>query len=264
MPSGYGSPAELLRKAEFEPVSALAEYRSALRQRLMAGASGADVMTGLTEFVDRLIIARYKKARRNSGEKAQIAGDQYCCLVALGGYGFRELAPYSDIDVMFLFREEAGEAAPALFKEVLHHLWDLGFQVGHSMRTIHDCIDLAGKDLTIRTSMMSARLLTGSPYLFQEFNRRYAQEVVGSEVGKFIEQKVEERRREYVKFGETVYLLEPNVKKSKGGLRDFHLLRWAGMARFQTATLQDLTDRGFLSRQDCIDRKSTRLNSSHG
>ncbi len=252
MPPGNGSPAELLRKAEFEPVSALAEYRSALQQRLMAGASGADVMTALTEFVDRLIIGRYKNAMRKSGEVAQVAGDQYCCLVALGGYGFRELAPHSDIDVMFLFREEAGEAAPALFKEVLHHLWDLGFQVGHSMRTIEDCIDLAEKDLTIRTSMMSARFLTGSPYLFQEFNRRYAQEVVGRGVGNFIEQKVEERRREYVKFGQTVYLLEPNVKKSKGGLRDFHLLRWAGMARFQSATLQDLADRGFLSRQDCL------------
>ena len=252
MPAFSGSPAELLRKAEFEPVSALAEYRTALRQRLLAGASGADVMTALTEFVDRLIIARYKKAMRKSGEEAQVAGDRHCCLVALGGYGFRELAPYSDIDVMFLFREEAGESAPALFKEVLHHLWDLGFQVGHSMRTIHDCIDLAGKDLTIRTSMMSARFLTGSPYLFQEFNRRYAQEVVGNEVGKFIEQKVAERNREYVKFGQTVYLLEPNVKKSKGGLRDFHLLRWAGMARFQTSTLLDLADRGFLSRQDCL------------
>src|ERR1051325_9758745 len=97
----------------------------------MAGASGGDVMTALTEFVDRLILGRYKNAMRTSREKAQIAGDQYCCLVALGGYGFRELAPYSDIDVMFLFREEAGEAAPALFKEVLHHLWDLGFKVGH-------------------------------------------------------------------------------------------------------------------------------------
>ena len=120
-------------------------------------------MTALTEFVDGLIIARYRNAMRQAGEEAQVAGAQYCCLVALGGYGFRELAPYSDIDVMFLFREEAGESAPALFREVLHHLWDLGFQVGHSMRTIQDCIDLAGKDLTIRTSMMSARFLTGSP-----------------------------------------------------------------------------------------------------
>jgi [protein-PII] uridylyltransferase len=209
-------------------------------------------MAALTEFVDSLIIARYKNVMRQAGEVAQVAGAQHCCLVALGGYGYRELAPYSDIDVMFLFREEAGEAAPILFREVLHHLWDLGFQVGHSMRTIEDCIDLAGKDLTIRTAMMSARFMTGSPHLFQEFNRRYAREVVGRGRGRFIEQKVEERRREYEKFGQTVYLLEPNVKKSKGGLRDFHLLRWAGMARFQAATIQDLADRGFLSRQDCL------------
>jgi [protein-PII] uridylyltransferase len=173
-------------------------------------------------------------------------------LVALGGYGQRELAPYSDIDVMFLYCEEAEEMPPALFREVLHHLWDLGFQVGHSMRTVHDCIELAAEDLTIRTSMMSARFLAGSPYLFQKFHRRYFREVVGRGTGRFIEQKVEERRREYEKFGETVYLLEPNVKKSKGGLRDFHLLRWAGMARFQAATLQDLADGGLLSRQDFL------------
>jgi [protein-PII] uridylyltransferase len=252
MPSGNGSQNGLLRGAEPKPASALAEHRLVLRQRLLEGAQGADVMAALTEFVDGLIISRYKNAMRQAGEEAQVAGDQYCCLVALGGYGSRELAPYSDIDVMFLFREEAGERAPALFQAVLHHLWDLGFQVGHSMRTIHDCIELAAKDLTIRTSMMSARFLTGSPYLFQAFNRRYMREVVGRGVKNFIEQKVEERHREYVKFGQTVYLLEPNVKKSKGGLRDFHLLRWAGMARYQASTLQELADRGFLSRQDCL------------
>ncbi|MGH7207936.1 MAG: [protein-PII] uridylyltransferase, partial [Nitrospiraceae bacterium] len=252
MTSDNELPAGLLHRAEFEPASALAGHRQALRQRLLDGASGAEVMTALTEYVDGLIIGKYKNAMRQAGEGAQVAGAQYCCLVALGGYGQRELAPYSDIDVMFLHREEAGEVAPALFREVLHHLWDLGFQVGHSMRTIHDCIELAAKDLTIRTSMMSARFLTGSPYLFQEFNRRYLREVVGRGAGRFIEQKVEERRREYEKFGQTVYLLEPNVKKSKGGLRDFHLLRWAGMARFQAATLQDLADRGLLSRQDFL------------
>ena len=252
MPPENGSQPGLLHRAEAEPASALAGCRQALRQRLLKGSSGAEVMAALTEFVDGLIIGKYKNAMRQAGEGAQVAGAQHCCLVALGGYGFRELAPYSDIDVMFLFREEAGESAPTLFREVLHHLWDLGFQVGHSMRTIDDCIDLAGKDLTIRTAMMSARFMTGSPHLFQEFNRRYAREVVGRGRGRFIEQKVEERRREYEKFGQTVYLLEPNVKKSKGGIRDFHLLRWAGMARFQASTLQDLADRGFLSRQDLL------------
>ena len=250
--SNSGSPEGLSQRAETAPVSALAGHRQALRQRLLDGATGAEVMATLTEFVDDLIIGRYRNAMRQAGEGAQVAGAQHCCLVALGGYGQRELAPYSDIDVMFIYREEAGEAAPALFREVLHHLWDLGFQVGHSMRTIHECIELAGQDLSIRTAMMTSRFLAGSPNLFQDFHRRYFKEVVGRGVGRFIEQKMEERQREYVKFGQTIYLLEPNVKKSKGGLRDFHLLRWVGMARFLATTLQDLADRSLLSRQDCL------------
>ena len=247
-----GSSAELALGAETTPVSALAWHRQAIKQRLLDGATAAEVMAALTEFVDGLVRDRYRNAMKQAGEGAQIAGAQHCCLVALGGYGQREMAPYSDIDIMFLYSEEAGEAAPVLFREVLHHLWDLGFQVGHSMRTIQDCIELAGQDLSIRTAMMTARFLAGSPNLFQKFHRLYAKEVVGRGAGRFIEQKKEERQREYLKFGQTIYLLEPNVKKSKGGLRDFHLLRWAGMARFQAATVQDLADRSLLSRQDFL------------
>ncbi|MEW6542026.1 MAG: [protein-PII] uridylyltransferase [Nitrospirota bacterium] len=228
----------------------LAEQRRAIHQRLLDGASGAEVMAALTELVDGLIIGRYRNAVRSGDEEAQAAGTQQCCLVALGGYGRRELAPHSDIDVMLLYRPDAAQAASGLAKDVLHHLWDLGFQVGHSVRTIQDCVELAADDLTIRTSMMEARFLAGSPQLFQAFHRRYFRQVVGRGTDRFIEQKLEERRREYEKFGETVYLLEPNVKKSKGGLRDLHVLQWAGMARYQAATLQDLADRGILSRRD--------------
>ncbi|NOS81483.1 MAG: [protein-PII] uridylyltransferase [Nitrospira sp.] len=244
--------AELAPEAETTPVSALAWHRQAIKQRLLDGATAAEVMATLTEFVDGLVRDRYQSAMKQAGEGAQVAGAQHCCLVALGGYGQRELAPYSDIDIMFLYSEEAGEAAPILFREVLHHLWNLGFQVGHSMRTTKDCVELAGQDLSIRTAMMTARFLAGSPNLFQKFHRLYAKEVIGRGVGRFIEQKKEERQREYIKFGQTIYLLEPNVKKSKGGLRDYHLLRWVGMARFQAATIQDLADRSLLSRQDFL------------
>jgi [protein-PII] uridylyltransferase len=134
-------------------------------------------MAALTEFVDGLIIGRYRNAMRQAGEGAQVAGAQHCCLVALGGYGQQELAPYSDIDVMFLYSEKAGAAAPVLFREVLHHLWDLGFQVGHSMRTIHECIELAGQDLSIRTAMMTSRFLAGSS-ICSRFHRRYFRQVV--------------------------------------------------------------------------------------
>ncbi len=231
--------------------AALMEHRKAAEQRLLQGASGAEVVAARTDLVDRVILDRYRGAVRRVAETAG-PGVEQCCLVALGGYGRRELAPCSDIDVMFLYRPEAEGAAQALSREVLHYLWDVGFQVGHSVRTISDCVRLATDDLTIRTSMMEARFLAGNARLFQEFRQRYFRRVVGRSTNWFIDQKMEERRREYEKFGETVYLLEPNVKKSKGGLRDLHVLQWAGMARYQAATLQELADRGILSRPDLV------------
>lgn len=230
--------------------SALTERRELIQQRLLEGASGAEVMEALTELVDGLIIGRYRNGLRQLGEAAEVMASRSCCLVALGGYGRRELAPHSDIDLMVLFKPDAKEMIPDLVKTVLHPLWDAGFQVGHSVRTIQECLDLAAEDLTIRTSMMEARFLTGSADLFQEFHERYARRIAGKGVDTFIDQKLEERRREYEKFGETVYLLEPNVKKSKGGLRDLHVLQWVGMARYHAATIRELADRGILSRQD--------------
>ena len=228
----------------------LAGQRRTFHERLLAGASGMEIVSAFAEFVDGLVIGRYRNAVRTTDEKLSVAGLQHCCLVALGGYGRRELAPYSDVDLMFLYRPEAKDSVSVLSRDVLHHLWDVGFQVGHSVRTIRDCIDLASEDLTIKTSMMEARYLAGSPDLFQEFQRRYVGRVVTRAADRFIERKMEERRREYEKFGETVYLLEPNVKKSKGGLRDLHVLQWVGMVKYQAPTIQELTDRGILSRQD--------------
>lgn len=228
----------------------LAEQRQAIQQRLLAGASGDEVVAATTDLVDGLIIGRYRNAARTGGEVLTTAGFQHCCLVAIGGYGRRELAPHSDIDLMFLFHQDAAKVMPELVKQVLHPLWDSGFQVGHSVRTIQDCIDLGLADLTVRTSMMEARFLAGSPELFQQFHARYVRKVVSSGFDGYLDQKVTERQREYQKFGETVYLLEPNVKKSKGGLRDLHLLQWIGSARFQAPTIRELSDRGILSQAD--------------
>ena len=228
----------------------LAEQRQAIQQRLLAGASGDEVVAATTDLVDGLIVGRYRTAARTGGEALTTAGFQHCCLVAIGGYGRRELAPHSDIDLMFLFHQDAAKVIPELVKQVLHPLWDIGFQVGHSVRTIQDCIDLGLADLTVRTSMMEARFLAGSPELFQQFHARYVRKVVSSGFDGYLDQKVAERQREYQKFGETVYLLEPNVKKSQGGLRDLHLLQWIGSARFQAPTIRELSDRGILSQAD--------------
>lgn len=244
---------EMLQDFDVESANAtLDKQRHALFQRLLSGASGAEVVAAYTQFVDGLIIGRYRNALRKLEERVQPAGIQHCCLIALGGYGRRELAPYSDIDLMFLYRGDAVGAIESLSRDVLHHLWDLGFQVGHSVRTVQNCLQLGMADVTIRTSLMEARYLAGSADLFQEFERRYASRVVARRADQFLEAKVEERRREYEKFGDTVYLLEPNVKKSQGGLRDLHLLQWVGMAKHQAPTIQDLADRAILSRPDYL------------
>ena len=155
--------------------------------------------------------------------------------------------PHSDIDLMFLFHPDAAKVIPELVKQVLHPLWDSGFQVGHSVRTIQDCVDLGLADLTVRTSMMEARFLAGSAELFQQFHARYVRKVVSRRCDAYLEQKVAERQREYQKFGETVYLLEPNVKKSQGGLRDLHLLQWSGWRGIRRPRFVNCPTAGFCS-----------------
>ena len=228
----------------------VSDYREGLLQRLVDGASGSDVVSGFTEFVDGLLIGRYRDAAGELSTRLAAVPLQQCCVVALGGYGRRELAPFSDIDIMFLYRKEGGTVVQVLSRAVLHYLWDLGFQVGHSVRTIQDCVRLAAVDLTIRTSVMEARYLSGGRHLFHDFERRYWRRVGSRRVGHFIDQKVLERQKEYEKFGETVYVLEPNVKKSQGGLRDLHLLQWIGLVTHQASDIHVLADKGYLSRQD--------------
>ena len=223
--------------------------REGMLGRLREGASGTEVVSDFTSLVDTVLVGRYRNViRQRSGDAP--SGIRHCCLVAVGGYGRRELAPYSDIDVMMLYRAGGSTVVQDLSKHVFHHLWDLGFQVGHSVRSIHDCMVVAEGDLSAKTALMESRFLVGNPVVFQEFQRRFAKRVLGRRVGHFIREKLEEREQDYAKFGETVFLLEPNVKKSKGGLRDVHLLQWVGMARYQAVTLQELVDRGVLAHQD--------------
>ena len=225
--------------------------REGMLSRLREGASGTEVVSDFTSLVDTVLIGRYRSVvRQRSGDVP--SGMQHCCLVAVGGYGRRELSPYSDIDVMMLYRTGGATIVQDLSKQVFHHLWDLGFQVGHSVRSIHDCLVVADGDLSVKTALMESRFLVGSPAVFQEFQRRFAKRVLGRRVGSFIREKLHEREQDYAKFGETVFLLEPNIKKTKGGLRDVHLLQWIGMARYQASTLQELVDRGVLAHQDYV------------
>jgi len=225
------------------------EERQLLRQRLMGGATGAEVFQEFSDFMDRLLITRFREVIQ-AGTPAVRANWQHCCLVALGGYGRRELAPFSDIDVMVLTQGQQEDIAQAVSKGVFHRLWDLGFQVGHSVRSLSECLLIAEGDLTVCTSLMESRYLVGSSAVFQDFQRRFVRPVLNKKSENFISEKIQEREREYAKFGETVFLLEPNIKKSKGGLRDLHLLQWVAQARYGVGTIQELSNQGLIAFQD--------------
>ena len=225
------------------------EERQLLRQRLADGATGAEILQGFSDFMDRLLITRFREVIQGGPPSVRV-GWQHCCLVALGGYGRRELAPYSDIDVMVLTQGQQEDMAQAISKGVFHRLWDLGFQVGHSVRSLSECLLIAEGDLTVCTSLMEARYLVGSAEVFQDFQRKFSRRVLNRKTDHFIAEKIQEREREYAKYGETVFLLEPNIKKSKGGLRDLHLLQWVAQAQYGVGTIQDLSSQGLIAFQD--------------
>ncbi|MGV7227820.1 MAG: [protein-PII] uridylyltransferase, partial [Nitrospirales bacterium] len=227
----------------------LQEQREALHQRLREGATGGEVVQAFSDFVDALLIARFREVIQQGNAEIRSSWQQ-CSLVAMGGYGRRELAPYSDIDVMVLTQGNQAEMAHAISKGVFHRLWDLGFQVGHSVRSIAECLSIAETDLPACTSLMESRFLGGNPVVFQEFQRKFDRRILKRQSKRFILDKIEERQREYAKFGGTIFLLEPNIKKSKGGLRDVHLVQWVGQARFGAGTIQELSNRGVLAFQD--------------
>ena len=150
---------------------------------------------------------------------------------AHGGYGRRDVAPYSDVDLMILHAPGAEPRVAPLARRLLHDLYDVGLSLGQSVRTVSDACKLGLKDASIFTSLVESRYLAGSEPLFTRFQhrfrsaaRRHWRRVVGE-----IERSRDQERQQ---FGETVYLLEPNVKRSPGGLRDMQLLRWVGFARY--------------------------------
>jgi [protein-PII] uridylyltransferase len=157
------------------------------------------------------------------------------------------LNPGSDVDVMFLYRRDMDEYVGAILHHVLYVLWDLGFSVGHSCRSLADAQRMMDTDLTARTAMLEARLLAGYPAVFGDMQERVWRGLQGRRVQQYIAEKLDEQKRRHEKFGGSVYLQEPNIKEGPGGLRDFHVALWIARARHRLATLADLAHLGLLT-----------------
>jgi [protein-PII] uridylyltransferase len=168
-------------------------------------------------------------------------------VVALGGYGRGELHPSSDIDLMVVYDGALSPFVQRVMQELLYTLWDLGLQIGHSLRSLEDCVAMARTDFPSRTSMQEARLIEGDRRLFARFRRVLRDNVYRHDFGEFLALTLSEREQRYRKFGASPYIGEPNVKESAGGLRDMHTAMWLGAAKFGARTLRELADKGLIS-----------------
>ena len=173
--------------------------------------------------------------------------DDQLALVGLGGTGRGEMAPFSDLDLMFLTaRTPTGEVERAS-EAILHLLWDLKLKVGHSVRAPAQLIALAKKDMTIRTAFLEARWLWGNDRLFDETMRRFRKQIVAGTAADFVAAKLAERDLRHLKMGDSRYVVEPNVKDGKGGLRDLHALYWIGKYVHGVERPADLVGAGLLT-----------------
>ena len=171
-------------------------------------------------------------------------------IVGLGGTGRAEMAPFSDLDLMFLTRAKPSAEASATVKKLLYLLWDLQLKVGHSVRSIDELLGLARTDMTVRTAFLESRLLWGNGDVFDEAVRCFRTKIVAGSAAKFVAAKLAERDERHVKMGDSRYVVEPNVKDGKGGLRDLHTLYWIGKYVYDAREPKDLVSVGLLTPEE--------------
>ena len=171
-------------------------------------------------------------------------------IVGLGGTGRGEMAPYSDLDLMFLTRAKPSKEIEQTVEALLYLLWDLQLKVGHSLRSIDQLMKLAKSDMTVRTAILEARLLWGSEAVFEDALRRFRTKIVAGSAAEYVAAKLAERDERHVKMGDSRYVVEPNVKDGKGGLRDLHTLYWIGKYVYDVRQPSELVSVGLLTAEE--------------
>src|SRR5436190_1119661 len=222
-----------------------------LRLNHQAGGGGREICARRAELVDVLLRYVFGGAVANTsgnGErKVPLA------LIALGGYGRGELNPFSDIDVMVLHHQQAAKISPDLeemVNQVLYLLWDSGFKVGHSTRSIKEAIAQANTDMRTKTAMLESRFLAGDSDLAREFRAQFRSKCVGAHEREYVAMRMQDQVARHNKFGDSVYLQEPNLKSGCGGLRDYQNLLWMTYFKEGSLSTNQLVGKDWLSESD--------------
>jgi [protein-PII] uridylyltransferase len=227
----------------------LAEERQRLRGQHDRGLEGARVCARFTSLVDVAVGQLYDAflSELSEADATELRGR--VALVAHGGYGRRQQAPYSDVDLMVLYEGKPDELVKQLASRVTQDVSDINVALGHSFRTVAEAVERARTDAVIGTSLLESRLLLGNSAVYAKF-RESMEAMIKRRGAALAKAFIAERRKERLQYGETVYLLEPNVKRSRGGLRDIHLLRWLWKIKSGEADPDRLHDLGLLSKFD--------------
>ncbi|HEY3487503.1 MAG TPA: [protein-PII] uridylyltransferase, partial [Gammaproteobacteria bacterium] len=201
-----------------------------------------DIVHQRAHAVDEVLIQLWRQ------EFPEDSGDEIA-LIAVGGYGRGELHPKSDVDIMILLEERTLSRQQAGIERFITSLWDLGLEIGHSVRTCAECALEATKDVTVVTNLLESRLLIGSTVLLNKMREATAESRIWSKED-FFKAKLVEQEQRHQKFGETANRVEPNLKEGPGGLRDIQTIFWVAKRYFDAARLEDLTELGFLTKEE--------------
>ena len=241
----------LFKKELFSNLKNQLDEKNDLIKKIFLGTSDGSLNVGLNSIlIDSMLRVVFKKIYHKIFNNT----DYIFSIIAVGGYGRGELAPCSDLDLLFLLpnnlKINESKHAEEVIQFILYILWDLGYSVGHSTRTIDDCIEKSKLDLTISTALLEKRFIVGNEDVFSLLNDKFTFFIKNTKTLKFVEAKLVESELRHKRFGGSRYVVEPNVKDGKGGLRDLHTLIWISKFAYKVDSVSKLINIGALSKKE--------------
>ena len=241
----------LFKKELFSNLKNQLDEKNDLIKKIFLGTSDGSLNVGLNSIlIDSMLRVVFKKIYHKIFNNT----DYIFSIIAVGGYGRGELAPCSDLDLLFLLpnnlKINESKHAEEVIQFILYILWDLGYSVGHSTRTIDDCIEKSKLDLTISTALLEKRFIVGNEDVFSLLNDKFTFFIKNTKTLKFVEAKLVESELRHKRFGGSRYVVEPNVKDGKGGLRDLHTLIWISKFAYKVDSVSKLINMGALSKKE--------------
>ena len=223
--------------------------REELARRHFSGAGGMEIVREYTGCIDRMVRALYRYAEHHHSRRFSRL-NQRLAVIARGGYGRGELNPQSDIDLLFLHDYKPGPYVEVVTEIILHALWDAGLTVGQAVRNARESVRAANDDLKEKTAILDTRLLAGDEKLWAALDKALIDEVLNRDQQKFFQAKLKESRDRHRHYGDSIYLLEPQIKEGEGGLRDLHTALWLAKVKYKVHSLPELVQKAIISESE--------------